>query len=44
MSHVTLETICCEREDAKAINVIYLIVDALSLYNIILERPIINTL
>lgn len=42
--HVNLETTCGERVNAKAIEVNYLIVDALSPCNIILGYPTINAL
>lgn len=45
--HMTLETMCGEGANAKAIEVIYLIVDVMSTYNIILGHasigPIIST-
>lgn len=44
MGHVTLKNTCGEGVDAKAVDVRYLIMDALSSYNIILGRPFINTL
>lgn len=44
MRHITLETMCGEGENAKTIDVTYLIVEALSPYNIILGRPTINIL
>lgn len=44
MIHVTLETTCGEAADAKEIDANYLIVDALSLYKIIIGRLDINTL
>lgn len=40
--HETLETTCGEDVKAKAINVIYLIVDAPLSYNIIIGHPSIN--
>lgn len=36
MSHITLEITFYERDDAKPIEVIYLIVDAMLPYNIIM--------
>lgn len=44
MGHITLESTCGKGMDAKVINSNYLIVDALSLCNITLGRPIINAL
>lgn len=44
MGHVTLETTSGEGVDAKTIDVSYLIMDALSPYNIILGRPVTNVL
>lgn len=42
--HITLKTTCGEGADGKEIDVIYLFVDALSPYNIILGWPNINSL
>lgn len=44
MVHITLKTTCGEGADGKEIDVIYLFVDALSPYNIILGWPNINSL
>lgn len=43
-SHVTLEATCCKGVDTNAIEVIYLIMESASSYNIILDRPSINAL
>ena len=42
MGHITPEMIFGKGEDAKVIKVIYLIINTLSLYNIILGRIVIN--
>lgn len=44
MGHIILETICDEGFDAKTIEVSYLIVDAISPYNIIVGQSVINTM
>lgn len=41
---MTLKTTCGEGEDAKAMEVSYLVVDIMSPYNIILGYPAINAL
>lgn len=44
MGHLTLKTICGKGTDVNVIDVSYLIMDALSPYNIIIEWPSIDAL
>lgn len=44
MGNITLEMTCSTRANAKVIKINYLVVDALSPYNVILGRPAINFL
>lgn len=44
IGHITLETTCGKGANANDIDVNYLIMDALSSYNIIIETPTLNTL